>query len=98
MILTLKDLEQLVSILFKRRKGKFIFQLIEEIANEVLFGRQLEYTVKIKPSKPHARNMNRNSSRNNEAMINHCTTNGSLLSELLIKSSKSNERRHKNSS
>ena len=71
--------------------------MIEEIANEVLFGRQLEYTVTIKPkNKSQAREENRiaNKIRNNKTVTTkkHCHANSSLLSELLTQSNKKAKR------
>lgn len=78
-------------------RGKYLLKLIEEIANEVLFGRQLEYTVRIKSKKkPETTGGERNHHYLNQSAIckAKCQTNKSLLSELLIQMSKKNQRKH----
>ena len=78
-------------------RGNYLLKLIEEIANEVLFGRQLEYTVRIKSKKkPETTGGDRNHHCLNQSATckAKCRTNKSLLSELLIRSNEKNPRKH----
>ena len=77
-------------------RDNYLLKLIEEIANEVLFGRQLDYTVRIKSKKkPETTFGDRNHHCLNQSNTckENCRTNKSLLSELLIQSSKKNQRK-----